>query len=259
MGEPTSDRARRRAAERARAGSVSTGAAAGSWWRSPIVVLSAGAGAVGILIVAVLLLVNGSGPASTGAVRTPAVPPPTELVDGRALGAPGAPVTVDVWADFQCPACEQFTTDIEPLLRASYVKAGSVRIVFHDFAFLGDESFAAAAAARVSEAIGPGFWQMHDLLYANQGAENSGAFRRDRLADLAVSLGMERAAFLKALDDPSTTAAVRTETAAGVQLGINSTPSLVIDGKLYGGVPTWEQLSPVIDALLAGASPSAVP
>ena len=112
-------------------------------------------------------------------------------------------------------------------------------------------SIDAAAAARVSEAIGPGFWAFHDLLYSNQGRENGGAFSRAHLADMAVSLGMDRSAFLAAMADPAYAKAVATETALGTQLGVNSTPSLVIDNKLYAGLPSWTKLSALIDQVAA--------
>ena len=175
------------------------------------------------------------------------------------MAAHDAILTIDEWADFQCPICQRFYADIEPFLRAAYIDPGTVRVVFHDYAFIGQESIDAAAAARVSDAIGPGFWPYHDLLYSNQGTENSGAFSPDRLADIAVSLGMDRATFLAALSDPSYANAVTAETQQGSQLGISSTPTLVIDGTLYPGLPTWDQLTSLIDQLVAAKHASPTP
>ena len=222
---------------------------------SPIMAASLVAGVVGVALVIILILANANPQSGSGPIETPTIPLPSGLAHGRALGEADAPVTIDIWADFQCPICKEFYADVEPQLRASYVQAGTVQLVFHDYAFIGQASIEAAAAARVSEAIGPGFWPFHDLLYANQGAENGTAFSQDRLASMAVLLGMDRTAFVTALADPSYATAVNQETAQGGQLGIDSTPTLVIDGKLYPGLPTFAQLSAVIDGLI-GASPS---
>jgi protein-disulfide isomerase len=207
------------------------------------------AGAALVLVVAVVN--GGAGSSTVSSIASAEIPLASGLADGRTLGRTNAVVTIDEWADFQCPVCQRFFSTIEPSLRATYIDSGSVKLAFHDYAFIGPESVDAAAAARISDAIGPGFWPFHDLLYSNQGSENSGAFSRDRLADLAVSLGMDRSAFLAALDDPSYADAVSAETTAGSQLGINSTPTLVIDGTLYPGLPTWDQLSSMIDQAVA--------
>lgn len=217
---------------------------------------SIAAGLAGVAIVAVLVFA-GSKPSTGGSVPivTPGFPsPPPNLAHGRTLGAASAPVKIDAWEDFKCPVCRAFNIGIEPQLIFTYVAAGTVQLTYHDLAFIGPESLDAAAAARISDAIGPGFWPMHDLLFANQGAENSGAFSRDRLASMAVLLGMDRTMFLSALDDPKYRAAVTLETQQGNAAGVRDTPTLVINGKQYAGLPTWQALSTVIDQA-AGASP----
>ena len=191
-----------------------------------MVLVSLGALAVAALAVAAITFITGAARPTAAAIASPHVQLPEDLADGRSLGRADAPLTIDLWADFQCPVCLRFTNRVEPLVRASYIQAGAVRLVFHDLAFVGEESFEAAAAARISDAIGPGFWPMHDLLYANQGAENSGAYSRERLAAMAERLGMDRAAFLVAMDDPQYRDAVEQETAAGAVKGVSSTPTL---------------------------------
>ena len=198
-------------------------------------------------------------PAASGEVlEARGVPAPAALVHGRSVGDPAAPVTLDLWADFQCPVCERFANEIEPLLRTTYIADGTVRLVFHDYAFIGQESFDAAAAARAAESMGGSFWTFHDLLFANQGArENGGAFTRDRLGDIAVAAGLDRTAFMAALADPEYTKQVRAETATGTSLGIAQTPTLILDGKAYPGIPQWDQLTALIEgAKSSGSQPS---
>lgn len=219
--------------------------------RSPVLLLSVGVLVLAGVVLGAVALAGSLGSGGTAPIASPRLGLPADLADGRALGAADAPLTVDLWADFQCPVCLRFTDTVEPLLRAGYIQTGAVRLVFHDLAFIGEESVDAAVAARVSEAIGPGFWPMHDLLFANQGAENGGAFDRQRLAAMASRLGMDRSEFLAAMDDPMHRDAVIAETDQGAALGVSSTPTLGIGGTIYPGIPSWEQLSTLLDDQLA--------
>jgi protein-disulfide isomerase len=183
----------------------------------------------------------------------PDIARPAQLVDGRMLGAANAPITIEMWEDFQCPACGTFSRSMEPRLIERYVVPGRVRLVYRDMAFLGQESVDAAVAARAAGQLlgADGFWRFHDLLFHNQDGENEGAFDRSVLADMAVSLGIERGTFLAKLDDPDLLAAVRAETREGQEAGVSSTPTLAINGRLAVGVPPWETLSGYLDELLA--------
>src|SRR5687767_7247683 len=107
--------------------------------------------------------------------------------DGLSVGDPNAPVTIDVFEDFQCPACRNFTESTEPLVLQNLVDTGKARYVFHNYPFLdGDgvgsngESDQAANAAMCANEQGK-FWEMHSILYANWNGENQGAFSNRRL------------------------------------------------------------------------------
>jgi protein-disulfide isomerase len=222
-----------------------------------VLLLSAAALLVGGLLVLILLVANPL--ASTSATRpiaTPNEPPPAaDLVHGRSLGSPDAPAKLIVWSDFQCPVCDNWATTLEPLVRSTFVAQDQLQLTYRDFAFIGAESVDAAIAARAADELAGDFWAYHDLLFANQGLENSGAFSRDFLASLAVSLGIDRAAFLAALDDPTLRQAVLDETTQGSALGVNSTPTLQFGDTLHPGIPTWATLTDWVNSAVA-ASPS---
>ncbi|MET0772010.1 MAG: thioredoxin domain-containing protein [Candidatus Limnocylindrales bacterium] len=216
--------------------------------------------AIGAVIVGVLLITSGVLDRSrTRELVLPTLSRPTALVDDRAVGAPDAPITIEVWEDFQCPACGMFARSTEPRLLEEYVGTGKVRLVYRDMAFLGQESIDAAVAARAAQQLlgGDAFWRYHDLLFHNQDGENEGAFDRNVLADMAVSLGIDRDAFLAALDDPALIHAVETETRAGAQAGVSSTPTLVIDGMPHAGAPPYSALAEYLDEQLASITPAA--
>jgi protein-disulfide isomerase len=172
--------------------------------------------------------------------------------DGRTLGRSSAPVTMDVWSDYQCPACRTFVAGTLPRLIAEYVNPGLVRVVYHDFAFLGPESLTAAVGARCAARSGR-FETYHALVYANQGAENAGGFATPRLTAIASAAGLDASTFQACLDDPALAQAVKAETEHGRALGVIATPSLVVGGLLVRGVPAWDDLVAMLAA--AGATP----
>ncbi len=80
--------------------------------------------------------------------------------------------------------------------------------------------------------------------------------RATGLADIAVAAGLDRAAFLAALDDPEYSRQVVAETAQGTALGIQQTPTLMIGGVAYPGIPQWDQFKALIEGAKASAQPS---
>jgi protein-disulfide isomerase len=218
----------------------------------PIIWLTGGALAAGLVLVVILFLATR--PAQGLTLVPPGDPAPVGIADGRSLGSAGAPVTLDVYEDFQCPACALYSRATEPRLIREYVTGGRLRIVFHDFSFIGQESLAAATAARAAGAQ-DAFWPYHDWLFANQNGENRGGFRRDVLVEIARRVGLDVARFERDLNDPANAAAVRAETASASSVPVSSTPTLVVNGKVIeSGV--WGTIAAAIDAALPPA-PSA--
>ena len=172
---------------------------------------------------------------------------------GRTLGEPGALVSIDVYEDPQCPACGLFSERIEPLIVNGPVADGTATFTYNDFVFLGDESWDAAVAMRVAEVMDGKFWDYHQVLFHNQSGENEGGFTRERLADMAELVGLDRDEFLEGLSDPAYRDAVEAENAAGRELSINSTPSLIVNGEILRGVPAWDDLNAISEAAAADA------
>lgn len=156
--------------------------------------------------------------------------------DGRPyLGPADAPVTFYEFADFQCPHCRAYTTGPAKEINRDYVASGKAKLVFVNFAFLGDESTAAARAAHCAAEQGK-FWPMHDWLYANQGTTaNTGAFNHGKLLELAEKSGLDRNAFETCLNDPATAEFVQADKDFGVAKSVNSTPSFLVGERLIAG------------------------
>ena len=103
------------------------------------------------------------------------------------LGDPAATVTFLQYEDLQCPFCKQYTDEAFPSIVEEYVRTGKVKIDFRGLDFLGDDSTTALravlAAAKQNKA-----WQLIELLYDHQGAENSGWVTDDLVSKLAGSV-----------------------------------------------------------------------
>jgi protein-disulfide isomerase len=203
---------------------------------------------VALILVAVLILPN-LAPAGDFATVTPGQWPQP---DGTSLGDPQAPVLVEVFEDFQCPACKRFSDGIEPEILDTYVATGKVHYVFMQYPFIGNES-AQAAKASLCAADQDRFWDYKELVFANQTGENVGAFLDNRLVAFAESLGLDADVFRDCLQSDQHIDTITAEFRRGNELGTTGTPSVFVNGVHVapGFVPTVEQLSEAIEAALA--------
>lgn len=176
--------------------------------------------------------------------------------NGAAMGDPNAPVRVDVYEDFQCPACANYSQVVESQVVEQYVSTGKVYYVFHHYPFLDDaystkESDQAANASMCAGAQGK-FWEYHDILYANQNGENQGGFRDKVLVTIAENLSLDLTQFNKCFESNTFKAQINDDIASGKALGVNSTPSVFVNRILVkpGSTPRIDDMQQAIDAAL---------
>lgn len=179
--------------------------------------------------------------------------------DFNALGDPDAPITITEFSDFQCPYCRLFYENTEALLIAKYVENGTVYFVYRSVGgFIGEESKAAAEAAYCAGDQGK-FWEMHDILFANQTGENVGAFSDRRLNAFVDEIGLDRDAYDECAASGKYDDLIRQDELAAAEAGIDSTPSFVISYEVNGesktrflrGAESLEGFSQEIEAALA--------
>jgi protein-disulfide isomerase len=154
--------------------------------------------------------------------------------NGKVLGAAEAPVTILLFSDFQCPNCRIFAEGAEKQVIAQFVDTGRARLEYRHFIVIdgnvgGSESRDAAEASECASDQGQ-FWNYHDLLYANGGREGGGAYTIRRLKAMAAGMGLDAATFDQCLDSNQHAADVRADEALAAQLGVNSTPSIFVNG-----------------------------
>jgi protein-disulfide isomerase len=252
-GERATRRAEQRRTEREqRKQRMRRSAAGGSG--PPMLLLTAVGIAIGVVVVIAFLLLKP--PPAAADLQQPTYRTPTQLADGLSVGQADAPVTIELWSDFQCPACGLFVESIEPRLIADYVTPSRARLVYRDIAFLGrgsyDESLAAAVAARCASRDNL-FWPYHDYLFANQAGENRGAFAQPTLEAIASAVGLDTADFRACQADPAVAQAVRDTTSAAGAAGVTSTPTVDISGQRLVGVRDYAEYQQLIDQALAAA------
>jgi protein-disulfide isomerase len=92
---------------------------------------------------------------------------------GTRLGSPDAPVTLVEYADLQCPYCAEWAQKVLPVIVRDYVRPEKVQLEFRGLAFIGPDSTVALRTVLAAAAQNR-LWNTLDLIYRNQGTENTG-------------------------------------------------------------------------------------
>lgn len=166
------------------------------------------------------------------------------------LGSANAKVTVVEYADYQCPYCEQFYTKVWSDLKTKYIDTGKIKFIYQDFAFLGPDSNTAAEATHCA-ADQNKFWQYHEYLFKNQGAEGSGWAALDHQKQFAKDLGLNTDKFNQCMDSGKYKQEVLDQTAQGKTYGVTATPSVFINGTLILGAQPLASFEKAIDDALS--------
>lgn len=200
-----------------------------------------------LLLTAVLIVGSlGRVPSSAASVD---VPVPTSALNecgDSTCGQADAPVTIEVYADFQCPYCKQADAILQQVM-PPYISAGKARLIYGNLPVIGPESQPAAEAA-LCAADQNKFWKYANYLFARQGNENSGVFSYSNLKAFAADQGLDVRQFNTCLDGGQHAAAVRQQAAEARQRGVTGTPTFFINGQRYEGVLSADQLASLIEA-----------
>lgn len=178
--------------------------------------------------------------------------------NGRTLGDPNAPVTIDLYGDFRCSACYQFTEGgAESQVVSQLVAPGKAKIVWHDYTVIdadGTQVSRDAANAAWCAADQGKFWTLHDWLYANQTSEAPSVFTQDRLLKIGQAAGLDMTAFTTCVQNGTHNAEIANEEAnIPAAARAHGTPSIMINGNLVNATFTDIQAA-VLKA--SGSAPS---
>ncbi len=159
-------------------------------------------------------------------------------IKGRPVyGAERAPVTVVVFADFQCPHCRAEA----PVLRKAIDQfRGRAKLVYKHFPITGHDRAKAAAIATEAAFEQGKFWEMHDLVFENQNDLSD-----ENIYKWAAQIGLDVAKFKASYTANKGKPVVEKDKADGEALGISGTPAMFVNGRevtpaLFGGnITAW--------------------
>ncbi|XVX20933.1 DsbA family protein [Actinomycetota bacterium] len=172
--------------------------------------------------------------------------------DPLAMGKVDAPVVMLEYSDFTCPFCAKFATETKPELIKKFVDTGVLRIEWRDFPYRTDGSLVSAKAARAAGSQGK-FWEFHDALFTKGSLD--AATEKD-MAALAKSIGLDAAKLTADMKTSTTTNAVGKDFQEGQKIGVNGTPSFIINGRPIVGAQPQSVFEQVITEAAAAAKKS---
>jgi len=180
----------------------------------------------------------GKGPADHSKVLEDAVAIP--LGNAPVRGNANAKITLVEFSDFQCPFCVAATPQLDALLKAYPTQ---VKLAFKQFPLDSHSQAALAASAALAAQKQGKFWQLHDGMFAMKGN-----LSRQRILSLASVLGLDMKRFEADLNSAEIKLAVSKDMEEGEHIGVDSTPTLFVDGMRFNGPLTMAALKPVIEA-----------
>ena len=168
------------------------------------------------------------------------LPPKFEVVaEGPSQGSDTAAVTIVEFSDYQCHFCGK----VEPTVHRLISEYGDkVRFVYRDYPLPNHSDAPKAAEATHCAGKEGKYWELHDLLFANQGALGLAEVK-----GYAASIGLNSEEFLTCLDSGEMKPVVVASLQEGEKLGVNGTPAFFVNGRMLSGAQPYERFKEIID------------
>jgi protein-disulfide isomerase len=170
-------------------------------------------------------------------------------VDLKLAGVPSrgpqtARVTLVEFSDFQCPFCR---SGANALSEAAKAFPHDVKLAFKQFPLESHSQAALAAEASLAAHAQGKFWEMHDRIFANPRS-----LTEANMIAWAKEFGLDAARFSKELTEHKYRGIVQREVREGIEAGVQGTPTVFVNGRLYRGQLNLGELKPAIEAALKG-------
>lgn len=210
------------------------------WWGGAAVLLIF---SVWFLITIVNSSSSGNGPTTVTTINVPSV-----TAADMTLGPKDAKVVLVEYADFQCPGCgaaypllKQLTNDYKGRLLFVYRFMPLESI--HQHALLSAQaSYAAYKQGK--------FWEMHDTLFSHQADWADSPNAQALFEGYATKLGLNVSQFIKDMNDPKTITYIKSQEQKGIEIGIQATPTMFLNGKQIQNVNTYNDLKQLVNKAL---------
>ena len=177
---------------------------------------------------------------------------------GYVIGSDSAPVEITEYADFECPACGEFAMVQWPDIRDRLIETGRLRWRYRDFPLVQHTNARVAAHAAACANDQGKYWEMQDALFTSQrewGFKQKNAAPRFR--ELAKDLALNLNEYDQCMQSAMYAGRIQASLDEGAKLGVGSTPTFLIDGRLYPGVMASDSIRKLVERLSAPATDSA--
>jgi protein-disulfide isomerase len=172
---------------------------------------------------------------------------------GYIKGSESAPVEITEFADYQCPFCQTFATLQMPTIEERLIRTGRVRWRYRDFPLQQHEfSRLSAHSAACADEQGK-YWEQHQRIYEGQG-DWAGGDAADHFRDYARAVGLDLGKYDACMKSGKSAGRIQASYEEGTQLGVSSTPTLLIGGRLYGGGMNSDAITRLVDSLAPRAT-----
>ncbi|PWK68135.1 DsbA family protein [Aminobacter sp. AP02] len=163
------------------------------------------------------------------------------------LGKADAPVTIVEYASMTCPHCAHFHETTLPELKTKYIDTGKARLIYREFPFdpLAEAGFMLARCSKDN------YFPMVDVLFKQQQSWAASQTPKDALLQISKLAGFTQESFEACLTDQKLLDDIRAVRARGEKdFKVDSTPTFFINGNVYKGAMTIDEMSAVIDGML---------
>jgi len=165
------------------------------------------------------------------------------LEPGIVIGNPEAPVTIEEYTEFLCPACARFAVETLPQIKDTYVKTGKVKFVIYVY-----PPFELSNAALCAQQQGK-FSEFHDFLFSHQDSIT----KEEDIKDYAVNVGLDSQKFNTCYDANEYKDKANNWYEQGSKRGVTSTPTFFINGQKFIGAHPYTDFKKIIDEKLETA------
>jgi len=153
------------------------------------------------------------------------------MADGNAMGNPDAPVTITEYSDYRCSHCGAFALETEPLLEEAFIKTDKVYFVSRSVGdLLGSAPSVLATEASYCAAEQNKYWEIHDLVFSNQGT----TITQSILEKWAKTVGVDMGDFKACMSDNRYDDRIAQDRIDAEAEGISGTPSFVVSYMVDG-------------------------
>ncbi len=170
---------------------------------------------------------------------------------GYATGSATAPVAVTEYGDLECPICASFETVQFPDIKSRLIDAGKVRFIYRDFPLDGPHKHPriAAHAAACADEQGK-YWPAQEAMFRRQSDYDRADNPLSPLGDIMKSAGVDVDKWNACMASKKFAGRIQASENEGTLLGVNSTPTFLIGGRLYVNISA-DHMVAIVDSLLA--------